>query len=268
MQTLNKFKTELDDIVRQSRTQKHAIGGSHIAWLMMIVGVVVTGTMTYSLTHEGMKSSALWQAWVDFAAFLPVTLLEGSAIALVYGKHHWFTSTDQRRLADVAGWCIWILLALTSIAHFALGKHPTGSAKSAMDFYAAYILPLSIVAAPMLWKRLYDAAPESKIRTAALEADAAFRSELISLQVQHNAIMLAAMRKAQESPEVADAQLALFRQSSVDQAAELLGMMPGAEQIAEREQQRKQAATQPVSQPVRQVWRGGVNVTTNQTGNA
>ncbi len=35
MQSLNKFKTELDDIVRQSREQKSAIGGSHVAWLMM-----------------------------------------------------------------------------------------------------------------------------------------------------------------------------------------------------------------------------------------
>ena len=252
MQSLNKFKTELDDIVRQSREQKSAIGGSHVAWLMMIIGVVVTGTMTYSLTYEGMKSSVLWKAWVDFAAFLPVGLLEGSAIALVYGKHHWFKSTEQRRLAEIAGWCIWILLALTTIAHFALGKHPTGTAKEAMDFFAAYILPLSIVAAPMLWKRLYDAAPESKIRTAALEADAAFRSELIKMHRQQNDIMLSAMRQAQDSEDVMAAQVALFKQSSVDQAAELLEMMPGAAQIAAQEEQKKLAAAKPTV-----VWQGG-----------
>lgn len=250
MQTLNKFKTEIDDIVRQSREQKNAIGGSHVAWLMMIVGVVVTGTMTYSLTREGMKSSALWKAWVDFAAFLPVGLLEGSAISLVYGKHHWFKSTEQRSLAEIAGWVIWILLGFTSIVHFALGKNPTGTAKSVMDFYAAYILPISIVAAPMLWKRLYDAAPESKIRTSALEADAAFRSELIKLQVQQNEIMLSAMRQAQDSEDVLSAQVALFKQSSVDQAAELLEMMPGAAQIAAQAKEGKTAKPTVI-------WQGG-----------
>ena len=72
----------------------------------------------------------------------------------------------------------------------------------------------------------------------------------------------AMMRKAQESPEVADAQLALFRQSSVDQAAELLGMMPGAEQIAERERQKKLAQ---MPKPV-VAWQGGKMVN-EQRGN-
>src|SRR5690606_2684766 len=42
--------------------------------------------MTYSLTHLGMNDSALWRQRIDFAAFLPVTLLERSALALTYGR--------------------------------------------------------------------------------------------------------------------------------------------------------------------------------------
>src|SRR5262245_66392630 len=117
MRPLENYTREMKEVIHEANTKKGIIGGGSMSWLMMIVGVIVTGTMTYSLTHEGMKSSSLWKAWVDFSSFLPVTLLEGSALALVYGRHYWFRSSEQRALADVAGWFIWITLAATSIVH-------------------------------------------------------------------------------------------------------------------------------------------------------
>jgi hypothetical protein len=36
--------------------------------------------------------------WVTVAALLPTVLLEGSALALVYGRHHWFRSEEQRNI--------------------------------------------------------------------------------------------------------------------------------------------------------------------------
>jgi uncharacterized membrane protein YidH (DUF202 family) len=120
MNNLNHYQREMRQIAQDAgRTQGK---GHWVAWLMMIVGVVVTGTMTYALTHKGMASSRLWWSWVDLAAFLPTVLLEGSALALVYGLHHWFRSEEQRRIANTASWVIWGLLAITSVVHFAFGS--------------------------------------------------------------------------------------------------------------------------------------------------
>ena len=239
MQPLNHYTREMKEIERQADHNKGIIGGGTVAWLMMIVGVVVTGTMTYSLTRAGMASSALWKAWVDFAAFLPVTLLEGSAIALVYGRHHWFRSAEQRQLANVAGWVIWGLLAATSIVHFAFGASRNGTMQSAMSVYASYILPLAIVAAPMLWKRLYDLAPESAQRVAVLEAEADLRSQLVDVQRAQNALMVEAYRESLNTPRVTAARNALFEQASIEHAKAVVGFIEGAES------KQQQPATQP-----------------------
>jgi len=199
----------------------------------MIVGVVVTGTMTYALTHKGMESSALWKRWVDVAAFLPVTLLEGSALALVYGRHHWFRSTEQRRVANTASWVIWVLLAITSVVHFAFGDTGDGTAKSLMSVYASYILPLAIVAVPMLWKKLYDAAPESATRIAVLEAEADLRSQLVEVQREQNALMVDAYRESLDTPRVSAARKALFEQASIEHAKNIVGFIEGAEDHAQ-----------------------------------
>jgi uncharacterized membrane protein YidH (DUF202 family) len=117
MNNLNHYQREMKAIAQDAGKTKGK--GHGVAWLMMIVGVVVTGTMTYSLTRKGMADSSLWREWVTVAALLPTVLLEGSALALVYGRHHWFRSEEQRSIANTAGWVIWILLAMTSVVHFA-----------------------------------------------------------------------------------------------------------------------------------------------------
>lgn len=246
MQNLDHYNREMREIAQDASKQKGIIGGGVMAWTMMIVGVIVTGTMTYSLTHEGMKSSSLWKAWVDFAAFLPVTLLEGSALALVYGRHYWFRSSEQRALANVAGWVIWIVLAATSIVHFAFGTSGEGSMKSVMGVYASYVLPLTIVAVPMLWKRLYDAAPESAMRVAVLEAEASLRSQLVEIQKEQNALMVQAYRDGMNTPRVSAARKALFEQASIEHAQNIVGFIEGAEDHAEE--------TKPKP---RVVWQGG-----------
>jgi hypothetical protein len=230
MQNLDHYSREMRQIANDASKKKGIIGGGSMAWAMMIVGVVVTGTMTYSLTHEGMKSNALWKQWVDFAAFLPVALLEGSALALVYGRHYWFRSEEQRRIANVASWVIWIVLAATSVVHFALGDQRDGTIQWLMSVYASYVLPLAIVGVPMLWKRLYDAAPESAMRTAVLEAEAGLRSQLVQVQEEQNALMIAAYREAMDTPRVSAARRALFEQASIEHAKNITGFIEGANQ--------------------------------------
>jgi len=233
MKELEHYTSEMDDISRKADESK-GIGGSFVAWAMMIIGVVVTGTMTYSLTHEGMKSSALWSEWVDIAAALPVGLLEGSAITLVYGRHHWFRSAEQRSVAKIAGWGIWLILAATSVVHFALGKSGNSTARTMMDFYASYILPLVIVAVPMLWKHLYDAAPESATRTAVLEAEADLKSELIKVKREQDRMMVEEFRKSLTADPVKRAREKLFNRAAIHHAEQVSGFIDAA---AEEEKQ-------------------------------
>lgn len=229
MENLDHYNREMKDIAREAGKNKGVIGGGTWAWVMMLIGVAVTGTMTYALTRKGMASSVLWAAWVAFAAVLPVFLLEGSALALVYGRHHWFRSPEQREIAGVASWVIWIVLAATTVAHFALGSSQNAAVQAVMDAYASYLLPSSIVAVPMLWKRLYDAAPESAMRIAVLETEASLKSQLVEIQSEQNDLMIIAMREAMKSPEVMEARKKLFAQASIEHAANIVGFIDGAE---------------------------------------
>jgi hypothetical protein len=79
-----------------------------------------------------------------------------------------------------------------------------------MGVYASYVLPLTIVLIPMLWKRLYDLAPESQTRIAVLEADADLRSELVKVQREQNALMISAYRESLDTVRVAQARKALL----------------------------------------------------------
>jgi hypothetical protein len=227
MNNLNHYQREMNRIAQDAGKTKGK--GHWVAWLMMLVGVVVTGTMTYALTRKGMTSSLLWRTWVDIAAFLPVVLLEGSALALVYGRHHWFRSEEQRRIANTASWIIWGLLATTSVVHFAFGGTESRAIRWLMSVYASYVLPLAIVGVPMLWKKLYDAAPDSMMRVAVLEAEAALRSQMVDVEREQNTLMIQAYREALDTPRVTQARRQLFEQASIEHARHIAGFIEGAE---------------------------------------
>lgn len=233
MNTLNHYQNEMREIAQKASKQR-GVGGGLVAWLMMIVGVAVTGTMTYALTRKGMANSLLWRTWVDFAAFLPTVLLEGSALALVYGRHHWFRSEEQRRVANAASWIIWILLAITSVTHFAFGSTRNPTMRWLMSVYASYVLPLAIVGCPMLWKKLYDSAPDSMARVAVLEAEAALRSQLVEVEREQNSLMVAAYREALDTPRVVAARRALFEQASIEHAKSISGFIEGTQEPKRR----------------------------------
>jgi uncharacterized membrane protein YhaH (DUF805 family) len=225
MNSLDHYNREMKQIAQDAGKTKGK--GHWVAWLMMLVGVVVTGTMTYALTSKGMASSRLWRTWVDVAAFLPTVLLEGSALALVYGRHHWFRSEEQRRIANIASWVIWGLLAITSVVHFAFGSTTSPTMKWLMSVYASYILPLAIVGISMLWKRLYDMAPDSMMRVAVLEAEASLRSRMIDVEREQNDLMVQAYREALDTPRVTQARRHLFEQASIEHAKNITGFIEG-----------------------------------------
>lgn len=225
MQHLDAYQREMKEIARQASAGNSKIKGSVIAWIMMLIGVAVTGTMTYALTRKGMESNYLWQKWVDVAAALPVLLMEGSAIALVYGKHNWFRSSEQRMIAKIAGWSIWGILGMTSIVHFAFGNTADGTVAAIMAVYASYGLPLVIVAIPMLWKHLYDLAPESQTRLAVLEAEAELKSEMVAIMREQNALTMQAYRDSLDTPEVRRARQQVFEKSAIEHARNIAGFV-------------------------------------------
>jgi hypothetical protein len=98
-----------------------------------------------------------------------------------------------------------------------------------MSVYASYILPLAIVGVPMLWKRIYDTSPDSMMKVAVLEAEASLRSQLVEVEREQNALMVAAYREALDTPEVNDARRALFERASIEHAKRITGFIEGGQ---------------------------------------
>ena len=228
MKRLDEYTSEMAAEVERARE-----AGGEGAWVyygMVLVGVVATGTLTYSLTRRGMAGAALWSEWAAFAAALPVALLEGSAVALMYGRHHWFRSRAQRELGHAASWAIWGVLVANSIAHFQVGFGAGEAMPGWLRAHTRVVLPLAIVAVPILWKMLYDRRPESQARLAALEADAVFREGLLKVRREQDALMIDAYRAAIRAPEVTAAKERLLRRAAIRQAEEVSGFIEAAEE--------------------------------------
>lgn len=195
-------------------------------WPMIFIGVCVTGTMTFAASRRGMASSALWSEWVLFAALLTVCVIEGSALALTYGHQNWFRSTAQRQLATQAGWSVWIVLGLTSVASFA--RNAGGDGAHALDdllaAHTSYFLPLSLVILPMIAKRLYELRPESQMRIAMQEVEGQMMSELVNIKREQNKIIIQDYRASLNSDAVKEARAESFQKLAVHRARKISGM--------------------------------------------
>jgi hypothetical protein len=224
MRDLDHYQNEMNEIENSASTDKK--NGNWFAWVMMAVGVCVTGLMTFSLAYRGMLDAAVWTGLTGFGAFLTVILLEGSAIALTYGKQHWFHSTEQRELAGFASTAIWIVLALTTVTHFALGGYTIVALHGLMSFYASYVLPLAIVGIPFLWKMLYDRNPDSMIKVAILESEAKFRSRLIQIREKENDFLLQALEESLHTEAVQQARAEAFEQCSIRHSRYIANFTP------------------------------------------
>ncbi|MCI0392953.1 MAG: hypothetical protein MOB07_29830 [Acidobacteria bacterium] len=83
MNRLEDYTTEMEAVDEEA--QESGGDGSIVYCGIVLVGVVVTGALTYSSPRRGMNGSTLRSDWPAFAAFLPVLLLESSALALLNG---------------------------------------------------------------------------------------------------------------------------------------------------------------------------------------
>jgi hypothetical protein len=74
---------------------------------------------------------------------------------------------------------------------------------------------------------------DSLIRVAVLEAEVALRSQLVDVEREQNALMVAAYREALDTPRVNAARRALFEQVSIEHARNITGFIEGAETHAQ-----------------------------------
>ncbi|MCI0388434.1 MAG: hypothetical protein MOB07_06670 [Acidobacteria bacterium] len=215
--------------------------GRILAWLMIIAGVVVTGVQTHALAYNGMRGSMLYRDWLDVAAWLPVLLLEGTAVGLILGRLYWFKGTEQRRLGHLASFVVWGALAFNTVAQFTMSNG--GGVPDPLLFYVRYILPLSIVAVPYLWKWILDLEPDSQERIATLEVEAAYNSQWREIQRDQNDQVIAAYREGMNSPRVRDAVARLTEKAAIENATRIVGLIEApVEKLAD---QYDQAAGRP-----------------------
>jgi hypothetical protein len=230
--------------------------GVVIPWLMILVGVVVTAIQTHSLAYRGMRGSALYADWLDVAAWLPVVLLEGTAIGLILGRLYFFKGTAQRKVGHAASFAVWSVLAFNTIAMFVVGNG--GQLPDPLLFYVRYILPLSIVAVPYLWKWLLDLHPDSQERIATLEVEAEYSAQWRDIQRQQNEQLVSAYRDAVDSQEVKQAVQNLVQKAALQRAVEIVGHID--ESVPQLRQEFNQKLGSGSTQKPVAVWRGNERV--------
>lgn len=222
MKDFDKYLQRSQRIASAARTSGNGLGFT-IAWLMIVVGVIVTAIQTHSLSYNGMRGSELYSDWLAVAAWLPVVLLEGTAVGLTLGRLYFFKGTEQRHVGYVASFVVWGVLAFNTVARFAIGNG--GALPDPLLFYVRYVLPLSIVAVPYLWKWLLDLHPESQERIAALEVEAEYDQQWRTIQREQNTELIQAYRNAMDRPEVKKAVAALVEKAALKRAAQIVGVI-------------------------------------------
>lgn len=256
MKDFEKHQQKSKEIARKAEISGGTMGVV-IPWAMIIVGVVVTAIQTHSLALNGMRGSALYAGWLDVAAWLPVVLLEGTAIGLILGRLYFFKGTEQRKVGYAASFAVWAVLAFNTIAMFVVGNN--GSLPDPLLFYVRYILPLSIVAVPYLWKWLLDLHPDSQERIATLEVEAKYAAQWRDIQKQQNDQLIGAYQDAIDSQEVKQAVQSLVQKAALQRAIQIVGHIDESVPQLKNEFQQKVASPYGNGKPV-VTWKGSQQV--------
>lgn len=220
MKDFEKYQQRSERIAAQAENAGGTLG-TVVPWVMIAVGVVVTAIQTHSLSVNGMRGSELYAEWLEIAACLPVGLLEGTAIGLILGRQYFFKGKDQRKVGHGASFAVWAVLAFNTLVMFASGGN--GELPKPLLFYTRYVLPLSIVAVPYLWKWLLDLHPDSQERIAILDVDATYAEQWREIQRTQNNQMVKAYKDAIDSPEVKTAVANLVAKAALQRATEIAG---------------------------------------------
>jgi len=222
MKDFDKYKQRAQRIATAAEQSGGGLGRI-LAWVMIAVGVLVTGVQTHALAYNGMRGSMLYRGWLDIAAWLPVLLLEGTAVSLILGRLYWFKGTEQRKLGHAASFVVWGALAFNTVAQFTVSNG--GGMPDPLLFYVRYILPLSIVMVPYLWKWILDLEPDSQERIATLEVEAEYNAQWRRIQRDQNEQLISAYRDGMNSQRVKDAVARLTEKAALENATRIVGLI-------------------------------------------
>ena len=222
MKDFDKYKQRAQRIAARAERSGGGIGRV-LAWVMIAVGVLVTGVQTHALAYNGMRGSMLYRDWLDIAAWLPVLLLEGTAVSLILGRLYWFKGTEQRKLGHAASFVIWGALAFNTVAQFTISNG--GGMPDPLLFYVRYILPLSIVTVPYPWKWILDLEPDSQERIATLEVEAEYNAQWRQIVRDQNEQLISAYRDGMNSQRVKDAVAKLTEKAALENATRIVGLI-------------------------------------------
>jgi len=256
MKDFDRYKQRAQRITAAAETSGNGLGMS-IAWVMIVVGVIVTGVQTHALAHNGMRGSLLYSTWLDLASWLPVVLLEDTAIGLILGRLYFFKGTEQRKLGHTASFVVWFCLAFNTVAMFA--SSAIGGMPEPLLNYTRYALPFCIVAVPYLWKWLLDLHPDSQERIATLEVEAEYNAQWRRIQREQNLQVVNAFRQGMNSPRVREAITGLTEKAAIQSAIHIIGAIDST--VDELQSQYNQVAGAPRRQvlptaPRTTNWRG------------
>src|SRR5262249_41002274 len=134
---------------------------------------------------------------------------------------YFFKGTEQRKLGHVASFLVWASLAFNTVAMFA--SSAIGEMPETLLFYVRYVLPMSIVGIPYLWKWLLDLHPDSQERIAALEVEAEYNARWREIQREQNLQVASAFRAGMTSPRVREAITGLTEKAAVQSAIHIIG---------------------------------------------
>lgn len=256
MKDFDKYQQRSRQIADKARTGGDTLG-TVTPWLMIAVGVIVTAIQTHSLSYRGLSGSGLYAGWLDVAAWLPVVLLEGTAVGLTLGRLYFFKGTEQRKLGHAASFAVWGVLAFNTVAQFVVGNG--GALPAPLQFYVRYVLPLSIVAVPYLWKWLLDLHPDSQERIATLEVEAEYSAQWRDIQREQNSQLISAYRDAIDSQEVKQAVTNLVQKAALKRATEIVGAIDESVPQLRQEYERKVEKSLPITRVNREPGGGYVN---------
>jgi len=220
MKDFERYKRRAERITAASEHSGNGLGHT-IAWVMILIGVVVTGLQTHALALKGMSGSLLYASWLEIASWFPVVLLEGTAIGLIIGRLYTFKGREQRRLGHTASFIVWGSLAFNTIAQFAYSAG--GELPELLVNYTRYVLPLCIVCVPYLWKWLLDLHPDSQERIATLEVEAEYNAQWRQIQREQNRQVVHAFRQGMNSPRVREAISGLTEKAAIQSAIHIIG---------------------------------------------
>src|SRR5262249_56246331 len=117
----------------------------------------------------------------------------------------------------------WAALAFNTIAQFTVSNG--GGIPDPLLVYVRYILPLSIVAVPYLWKWILDLEPDSQERIATLETEAEYNAQWRQIVRDQNEQLISAYRDGMNSQRVKDAVARLTEKAAYQHAARIVGLI-------------------------------------------